>query len=70
MQPDQRLTHWVTAQIGDVVMERHTEFPLFFQSAFAMVAFLIVASLIAWAFEAKPLSPTSAAPSVQISVVK
>ncbi len=52
-------------------MDRHTEFPLFFQSAFAMIGFLIIASLIAWAFEPKDLpQATSVMPTAEISVIK
>lgn len=51
-------------------MERHSEFPLFFQSAIALVGFLLVASLLSWAFEPKNNLQGAAASNVSVTEVK
>jgi hypothetical protein len=54
----------------EVPMERHSEFPLFFQSAIALVGFLLVASLLSWAFEPKNTLQNTAASNISVTEVK
>ncbi|QZZ22769.1 hypothetical protein J5X98_10655 [Leptothermofonsia sichuanensis E412] len=50
-------------------MERHSEFPIFVQSAVAIVGFLLLLSLIGWMFEAKGQLHQSYTPSSKVAVV-
>jgi len=51
-------------------MERHSEFPIFFQSAMALVGFLVLISLFTWAFESKSNLHTASASNAQVSVIR
>jgi hypothetical protein len=50
-------------------MERHSEFPIFVQSAVAIVGFLLLLSLIGWMFEAKGQLHQSYTPSSEVAAV-
>jgi hypothetical protein len=64
-----RQNQWVATQPGGTPMERHSEFPIFVQSAVAIVGFLLLLSLIGWMFEAKGQLHQSYTPSSEVAAV-
>lgn len=51
-------------------MERHSEFPLFIQSAVAIFGFLLVLSLLGWVMEPKASLHKAAASNHEVSAIR
>lgn len=51
-------------------MERHSEFPIFVQSAVAIVGFLLIFSLVGWMFESQEQIHRASVSSGEITAVQ